>query len=72
MAFLAAAAAHYLPPYSPELNPIEQTFSKLKALLRAAAARAKETLWTTIGQLLDRFRPDRCRNYLANSGYEFT
>ena len=66
------ASVLYLPPYSPDLNPIEQAFSKLKALLRAAAARTKETLWTTIGQLLDRFSPDECRNYLANSGYEFT
>ena len=66
------ASLLYLPPYSPDLNPIEQVFAKLKALLRGAAARTKETLWTTIGQLLDRFKPAECRNYLANSGYEFT
>ena len=66
------ASVLYLPLYSPDLNPIEQAFSKLKALLRATAARTKETLWTTIVQLLDRFSPDECRNYLANSGYEFT
>lgn len=66
------ASVLYLPPYSPDLNPIEQAFAKLKALLRGAAARTKETLWDTIGQLLDRFSPVECRNYLSNSGYEFT
>ena len=66
------ASVLYLPPYSPDLNPIEQAFAKLKALLRGAAARTKDALWTTIGQLLKRFSPDECRNYLANSGYEFT
>ena len=66
------ASILYLPPYSPDLNPIEQVFSKLKALLRGAAARTRNALWTTIGQLLDRFSPNECRNYLANSGYEFT
>ena len=66
------ASVLYLPPYSPDLNPIEQAFSKLKALLRGVATRTKETLWTTIGQLIDRFTPDECRNYLANSGYRFT
>ena len=66
------ASLLYLPPNSPDLNPIEQVFAKLKTLLRGAAARTKETLWTTIGQLLDRFKPAECRNYLANSGYEFT
>ena len=68
----AGASILYLPPYSPDLNPIEQAFSKLKALLRGAATRTKEALWTTIGQLLDRFSPDECRSYLANSGYKFT
>ena len=66
------ASLLYLPPYSPDLNLIEQVFAKLKPLLRGAAARTKETLWTTIGQLLDRFKPAECRNYLINSGYEFT
>ena len=66
------ASLLYLPPYSPDLNPIEQAFAKLKALLRGAAARTKEALWTTIGQLLSRFTPTECRNYLTNSGYEFT
>ena len=65
------ASLLYLPPYSPDLNPIEQLFSKLKALLRKAAARSREALWTTIGQLVDIFCPEECRNYIANSGYEF-
>jgi len=59
----------YLPPYSPDLNPIEQAFAKLKALLREAAERTVEGLWATIGRLLDRFTPAECANYLANSGY---
>jgi transposase len=66
----AGASLLYLPPYSPELNPIEQVFAKLKALLRSAAARTREALWTTIGQLLSTYSPDECRNYLANCGYE--
>lgn len=67
----AGASILYLPPYSPDLNPIEQTFAKLKALLRKASARTRETLWTIIGQLLHTFSPAECRNYLANSGYAF-
>ena len=67
----AGASVLYLPPYSPDLNPIEQMFAKLKALLRKAAARTREALWTTIGRLLDTFSPDECRNYLENSGYAF-
>jgi transposase len=47
-------------------------FAKLKALLRKAAARAKEALWSTIGELLDEFSSEECRNYLSNCGYEFT
>jgi transposase len=68
----AGASLLYLPPYSPDLNPIEQVFAKLKALLRKAAARTKEALWTTIGELLDCFPAEECRNYLSNRGYEFT
>ena len=60
----------YLPPYSPDLNPIEQVFAKLKALLRKAGARTKALLWETLGALLDNFRSGECRNYLTNSGYE--
>ncbi len=59
----------YPPPYSPALNPIEQAFAKLKALLRQAAQRSVEALWQTIGRLLDRFTPDECRNYFENAGY---
>ena len=62
----------YLPPYSPDLNPIENAFSKLKGLLRKAAERAVEGLWAAIGRLLDRFRPDECRNYLRHRGYTAT
>jgi transposase len=63
------ASLRYLPPYSPDLNPIEQVFAKLKALLRKAAQRTVDGLWNAIGQLLDRFSPAECANYLANSGY---
>ena len=72
-AAIAAAGASilYLPPYSPDLNPIEQMFAKLKALLRKASARTREMLWTTIGQLLHTFSPTECRNYLIHSGYAF-
>ena len=65
------ASLLYLPSYSPDLNPIEQLFAKLKALLRKAAARTKDALWTTIGTLLDAFTPAECRNYLVNAGYDF-
>ena len=65
------ASLLYLPPYSLDLNPIEQAFAKLKALLRQAGARTRETLWATIGRLLERFGPDECRNYIRNSGYAF-
>lgn len=60
-----------LPPYSPDLNPIEQLFAKLKASLRKAKARTREALWNTIGRLIDDFTPEECRRYIANSGYEF-
>ena len=66
---LRGAELRHLPPYSPDLNPIEQTFAKLKALLRKAAARTVNDLWSTIGQLLDLFPPAECANYLAHSGY---
>ena len=65
----AGAEALYLPPYSPDLNPIEQAFAKLKHLLRAAKRRTTERVWEEIGVLLDRFTPEECANYLANSGY---
>jgi len=59
----------YLPPYSPDLNPIEMAFAKLKALLCKAAERTRETLWHRIGQLLSAFTPEECANYLAHAGY---
>ena len=59
----------YLPPYSPDLNPIEQLFAKLKAMLRKAATRSLEALWTAVGTLLERFTSQECENYFANSGY---
>ena len=65
------ASLLYLPSYSPDLNPIEQLFAKLKALLRKAAARTKDALWTTIGTILDAFTPAECRNYLVNAGHDF-
>ncbi len=68
----AGAELLYLPPYSPDLNPIEQVFAKLKTLLRRAARRNIKSLWTEIGKLLDRFPPDECANYLKNSGYRAT
>jgi transposase len=60
----------YLPPYSPDLNPIEQAFAKLKALLRSAAARTLPDLWAAIRQAFTRFTPQECCNYLAAAGYE--
>jgi len=65
----AGASVLYLPPYSPDLNPIEQLFAKLKALLRKAAERTIPALWTAIGHLLDRFPADECSRYLRHAGY---
>lgn len=65
----AGARLLFLPPYSPDLNPIEQMFAKLKLLLRKAAERTVEATWQRIGQLLDDFPPQECANYLRNSGY---
>jgi transposase len=62
----------YLPPYSPDFNPIENAFSKLKRLLRTAAERTHERLWRTIGKILDRFSTDECRNYFRHCGYTAT
>ena len=59
----------YLPPYSPDLNPIELAFSKLKRLLRDAAERTLEALWKTIGRLLDRFTSKECENYIRHCGF---
>jgi transposase len=65
----AGATLLYLPPYSPDLNPIELAFSKLKRLLRDAAERTVEALWRTIGRLLERFSPDECANYIRHCGF---
>jgi transposase len=59
----------FLPPYSPDLNPIEQVFAKLKHLMRKAAERTHEATWKRIGYLLDDFPKHECANYLRNSGY---
>ncbi|MGH7022610.1 MAG: IS630 family transposase [Caulobacteraceae bacterium] len=65
----AKASLLYLPPYSPDLNPIELAFAKLKTLLRKAAERTKEGLWDRIGQVLDAFTPEECANYFRHDGY---
>ena len=65
----AGAKLIFLPKYSPDLNPIEQVFAKLKGLLRKAAARTLDALTTAIGQLLDLFTPQECANYFSNAGY---
>lgn len=65
----AGAKLLFLPPYSPDLNPIEQVFAKLKTLLRKAAERTVEATWRRIGALLHVFTPQECANYLRNAGY---
>jgi transposase len=60
----------YLPPYSPEFNPIENAFAKLKTMLRKAAARTVESLWNAIGCVIDTFTPSECANYFAAAGYD--
>lgn len=63
------AQLRYLPPYSPDLNPIEQVFAKLKTLLRKTAARTVEALWSALGPLLENFAPQACARYIAHAGY---
>ena len=65
----AGASLLYLPPYSPDLNPIEQAFAKLKALLRARALRTVGALWRALGDLVPCFSPDECANFLRHAGY---
>lgn len=65
----AGASVRYLPPYSPDLNPIELAFSKFKRLLRDGAERTNEKLWQLCGQVLDLFTESECRNYLRHCGY---
>ncbi len=69
---IETAGAHliYLPPYSPDFNPIEMAFSKLKAYLRAAAARTIPDLWQAIADAINQFKPDECRNYFKAAGYD--
>jgi len=66
------ATLRYLPPYSPDFNPIENAFSKLKALLRARAERTIDALWTAVGEVIDLFTPAECANYFAACGYDPT
>ena len=66
----AGASLLYLPPYSPDFNPIEKAFSKFKAKLRKTAARTVESLWTAIGSIIPTFTPTECANYFAAAGYD--
>ena len=66
----AGATRAFLPPYSPDFNPIEQAFAKLKASLRKAAARTVDDLWVAIAEAIELFPPEECTNFFANSGYE--
>ena len=66
----AGAKLLFLPPYSPDFNPIEQAFSKLKAHLRKAAERTIHSLWDAIDRILDLYSPQECANYFANAGYD--
>jgi transposase len=63
------AQLRFLPPYSPDFNPIEMAFSKLKAHLRKAAARTPDALWRAIGKGIDRFTKRECQNYFTAAGY---
>jgi transposase len=71
-AMIEAAGARllFLPPYSPDFNPIENAFAKLKALLRKAAERTVAGLWTAVGRIVDTFSPAECSNYFAAAGYD--
>ena len=62
----------FLPPYSPDLNPIEMAFAKLKALLRARAIRTIDALWRAIGEICDLFSPQECQSFFPAAGYGFT
>lgn len=67
---IAGCRLRYLPPYSPDFNPIENAFSKLKALLRAKAERSVEGLWNSVGDVIKLFEPQECANYFAAAGYD--
>lgn len=66
----AGARLMFLPPYSPDFNPIEKAFSRLKAMLRKAGERIVSGLWSLIGKLVDLFLPQECANYFASCGYD--
>ena len=66
----AGAELRFLPPYSPDFNPIEMAFSKLKASLKRRAARSVNELWDAIGEATDTFTPAECQNYFAAAGYD--
>ena len=66
----AGAELRFLPPYSPDFNPIEMAFSKLKAFLKKAAARTVDDLWDAIAHGIDVFTPVECQNYFAAAGYD--
>ena len=66
----AGARLLFLPPYSPDFNPIEKAFAKLKAALRTAAERSLDGLWAAIGRITDTFAPAECANYFAAAGYD--
>lgn len=66
----AEACLLFLPPYSPDFNPIEMAFSKLKATLKAAACRSVKDLWDKIGEAIQAFSPTECNNYFEAAGYE--
>ena len=66
----AGATLRFLPPYSPDFNPIENAFAKLKALLRAMAERTITALWNAVGSILELFSPTECANYFKAAGYE--
>jgi transposase len=68
----AGARLVFLPPYSPDLNPIEQAFAKIKTLLRKQDPRTVEATWRSVGTLLDRVAPDECEHYLQHAGYRST
>lgn len=66
----AGAELRFLPPYSPDFNPIENAFAKLKALLRKVAARTRDTLWNAVADAIEAFPPTECANFFTAAGYE--
>ena len=68
----AGAIRMFLPPYSPDFNPIEQAYAKFKALLRKAAARTIDDLWDVIAEATEAYTPNECRNFFVSAGYDPT